>query len=54
MYVWRFVLTNILVLQLGPLKLKFLTPPIYIYDSQKKNVYIGFFFPITISKAQND
>ena len=46
MYVWKFVLTNILVLQLGILKLKFLTPPIYIYiyDSQKKYVYIGFFF----------
>ena len=40
MYVWRFVLTNILVLQLDPLKLKFLTPPIYIYMILKKNMYI--------------
>ena len=28
MCVWRFVLTNILALQLGPLKPKFLTPPL--------------------------
>ena len=33
MCVWRFVLTNILALQLGPPKPKFLAPPLIPFHS---------------------